>query len=344
MTEHDTPRDTGNDPYETLGVGAQATDAEITTAYRRLARDHHPDTNPEADDSAFADLTDAYDVLRDPQRRRAHDNTRRARSDAAAAAGIRIPVNRRASGADKGRPTTTEARPRQARPIEIVLSFDQAALGTTIRVPVPASSHCSTCAGTGATDHDARCEPCAGAGATVRTSGGITIRNTCATCGGTGRPPPRPCPACGGSGRTLSSHDVQVRVPAGVEDGHTLDLPVGDAVEAHRAVVRVQPHPYFGRRGDDLTVRLPITLAEAALGAVVSVPTLTGAVAIRVPPGTTHGRILRVRGRGIPGGDRPGDLLATIDLVIPAELSDQQRRALEAFAAATESPRRHYES
>ena len=136
-----------------------------------------------------------------------------------------------------------------------------------------------------------------------------------------------------------------MKVPAGVDNGATVRLPTvdPDGLE-HVAVVRVEPHRYFGRQGKDLTLRLPITVAEAALGAVVTVPTLTGALAIRIPPGTTQGRTLRVRGRGVPIGDPPGDLLATIDIAIPTALNDEQRAALEAFATATESPRKHFES
>jgi molecular chaperone DnaJ len=137
---------------------------------------------------------------------------------------------------------------------------------------------------------------------------------------------------------------MPVRIPAGVENGATLRLPLGGPGENQLAVVRVEPHRYFDRRGNDLTLRLPITLAEAALGGVVTIPTLTGAVAIRIPPGTTHGRVLRIRGRGLPAPDQPGDLLATIHIVVPTSLTAEQRIALEAFAAATDSPRKHFES
>jgi molecular chaperone DnaJ len=135
---------------------------------------------------------------------------------------------------------------------------------------------------------------------------------------------------------------VTVRIPAGVEDGARLRLPV--AGDEFTAVVRTGAHPYFERRGNDIALRLPLTVAEAALGGVVSVPTLTGALAVRIPPGSRHGRTLRARGRGIPLADGPGDLLMTIEIVIPSALNEAQRSALEAFAAATESPRKHFET
>jgi molecular chaperone DnaJ len=328
------------DLYGALGVPAGASTDDITRAYRRLAREQHPDANPDAPSDAFADLTDAYDVLRDPGRRRAYDNTRRARAKAATTAGVRIPVTQRRSPRSR-EPAATGARP----PMELVLTFDQAALGTTVEVPVHGETTCASCSGRGSIPGSDACPGCGGAGAAVRNSGGITIRSSCRQCDGTGRPPPAPCRSCGGTGRTSTPRTMEVRIPAGVDDGDTVHLPAdGSDDAATLGVVRVEPHPYFGRRGDDVTLQLPITMAEAALGAVVTVPTLTGAVAIRVPAGTRHGKTLRIRGRGIPVAGGAGDLLATVYIVIPTAVTDAQRVALEAFAAATDSPRRHFES
>jgi molecular chaperone DnaJ len=325
----------GEDLYAALGVPAGASADDITRAYRRLARQQHPDTNPDAPSDAFADLTDAYDVLRDPGRRRAYDNTRRARAQAASAAGVRIPVTQRGT---PRRPAAGDAATRMV--VELVLNFDQAALGTTVEVPIHGDVVCAACSGGGTVPDSGGCPVCGGTGATVRTSGGIAIRSYCRHCDGTGRRPPTACPSCGGTGHTQTSRNLQVQIPAGVDNGTTVHLPT----DGWDGVVRVEPHPYFGRRGRDLTLQLPITVAEAALGAVVTVPTLTGAVAIRVPAGTRHGKTLRIRGRGIAVDGGAGDLLATVDIVIPNAVNDQQRAALEAFAAATESPRRHFES
>ncbi len=323
--------------YETLGVDADATDTEITTAYRRLAREHHPDINPAANAGAFSDVTDAYDVLHDPARRSAYDDTRQARGRAAkAAAAVRIPVRHVAQ------PTATPPPHIQPRPpapppdVDLHLSFDQAALGTTVVVAVDTDEPCPACAGTGQTPTTVTvCDGCRGTGATTRNSGGITIRTECSRCAGSGHPPATACPACTGAGTHRRTHDVTVRVPAGVDSGTRLRIPIPDSELT--GVVRVAPHPYFTRSGNDLHLRVPVTIAEAALGAVITVPTLDDALAIRLPPGTPTGRTLRIRGRGVA----TGDLLATIDVVIPAELNDRRRAALEAFADATDLPRRH---
>jgi molecular chaperone DnaJ len=177
----------------------------------------------------------------------------------------------------------------------------------------------------------------------ARRSGGINIRTECPACGGTGRDEPPACSACDGSGIQRRTSEVSVRVPPGVDSGTKLRIPLpgGDGIIG---VVRADAHPYFTREGTTLRIHTPVTIAEAALGTVITVPTLDSAVAIRVPAGTPHGRTLRVRGRGVRRGDDRGDLLVTIEVVIPSELNEAQRAALEAFAAATESPRRHLES
>lgn len=332
--------------YDTLGIGADATEAEITRAYRRLAREHHPDTSEGRGEKAFSELTDAYDVLRDPARRRAYDDARRgrARAASAAASGLRIPI--RHAPAAPPRPAGTPRQPTGAAPaqeIEVHLTFDQAALGTTAVLSVEADRPCDACGGTGAEGpRDAVCAACQGSGISARRSGGIAIRTQCPACGGSGREPPQTCAACAGSRTQRRSSDVSVRVPPGVDSGARLRIPIPGGGEIV-GVVHVAPHPYFTRDGIDLHLRVPVTLAEAALGAVVTIPTLDSAVAIRIPAGTPHGRILRVKGRGVPLADRQGDLFVTIEVVVPAELNEAQRAALEAFAAATEPPRRYVE-
>lgn len=341
MTDRDQPH-AGGDPYRTLGIDADASDEEITRAYRRLARSHHPDSNPDAAGDAFAGLTDAYDVLRDPDRRRRYDQTRDTRAAAArAASAIRIPVHHTQSQQAAPSPRRGERSPAE---VELALTFDQAALGTTATVTLTTEGPCPGCSGAGIAPPSRPCPACEGRGATVRVSGGINVRTACPRCDGTGHGPPVRCPACGGFGVATTSRDLTVRVPAGVEDGARLRLhPTTRTAGVVEAVVRVGAHPYFGRRGGDLTLRLPVTLAEAALGAVVSVPTLDGAVAIRIPAGTPHGRVLRVAGRGIASASRIGDLLVTVALDVPADLNDRQRSALTAYAEATASPRRHLE-
>ena len=338
-----------DDLYSALGVPRDATSEDITRAYRRLAREHHPDANPAGDARRFSGITDAYDVLRDPGRRGTYDRTHRARADAAqAASAVRIPVRQ------SPRPTAQPSRgPAGARPpspgtqalgeVELVLSFEHAALGTTALLQVSADSACDICSGSGTSSR--ACEGCRGAGSESRMSGGITIRHVCPDCGGSGRVGRR-CGACSGTGRQATTREVKLRVPAGVEEGTRLRFRVPGAEGGGEmvAVVRTSPHPYFGRRGRDLTLQVPVTVAEAALGAVLTVPTLGGAIAMRLPPGTPHGRTFRLRGRGIPHPSGPGDLLVPVQVDVPTELNDQQKAALESFAAATAPPRRHFET
>lgn len=306
----------GDDLYSLLGVKPTATAGDISDHFARL--------EGHADDRA----QDAYDILRDPTRRRSYDDTRRARSDAVRAA------------------TSSDHRAAAGHSdVTLDLSFDQAALGTTATVHIDAPVPCSACSGSGAIAGTG-CIECSGVGFHVRTSGGIKIRTECRTCEGTGRAAPTSCEPCSGRGAVEATRAVTIRVPAGVGDGARLrfTVPDGSSHTQRHAVVRVAPHPYFTRDGHDLRIQLPLTLAEAALGATVTVPTLGGAVAIRIPPGTQGGRTFRLRGRGIPAESGAGDLLATVEVTIPSDLTDQQRQALETFAAATPPPRQHFTS
>jgi len=306
----------GDDLYGHLGVKPSATAADIADGFARLEA------------GAGHDTVDAFEILRDPARRANYDDTRRARTDAATAA-----------------ETSHHRAPGGHGDVELALTFDQAALGTTATVNVDATGVCSACSGAGAV-RGATCGDCDGAGFHTRTSGGINIRTECRTCAGAGHAAPTPCGPCAGQGSVPATRAVTIRVPAGVADGARLrfQVPHGPGEAQRHAVVRVAPHRYFRRDGNDLKVQVPITIAEAVLGATVTVPTLNGAVAIRIPPSTPSGRTFRVRGRGIPATSGTGDLLATVDITFPAELTDEQRRALEAFAAATPSPRHHFTS
>ena len=304
----------GDDLYGLLGVKPTATAADIADRFARL------------ESGAGADAVDAFEILRDPARRASYDDTRRARTDAATAAS-----------------TSHHRAPGGHGDVGLELSFDQAALGTTATVHVDSTTVCSTCSGTGSVP-GAACGDCDGAGFHTRTSGGINIRTECRTCAGAGHATPTRCASCGGRGSLATTRAVTIRVPAGVADGARLrfEVPEGTGPTQRHAVVRVAPHPYFQRDGNDLKVQVPITIAEAVLGATVTVPTLSGAVAIRIPPATPTGRTFRVRGRGIPATSGTGDLLATVAIILPAELTDEQRHALEAFAEATPSPRHHF--
>lgn len=333
MTDGSNPPDL----YAVLGVDPTATDAEIGRAFRRLARHHHPDSASAGDASAlrFGDVARAYEVLGDPTRRADYDRARHARP------ATHIPVHhhdpvptaRRPVGANLPAPTS----------VEITLDLEEAALGTTATVTIPQRATCGHCKGTGTTA-GAECADCDGRGATRRRSTQVTITRVCDACGGTGRRLPGPCPPCGGSGRSRRNRSLTVRVPPGVTDGTRLRIGAPDAGgPTPTAVVRVRPHRWFGLDGRNLVLALPLSLAEAALGTTVRAPTLAGSVEVRVPPGTTPGRRLRVRGHGLPG-DPPGDLVLVAEVTVPAELSDAQRLALEAYQVATPAPPRPWDT
>ena len=235
---------------------------------------------------------------------------------------------------------------------EVHLSFDDTVTGATIGVQLTGAAPCTECGGTGAAPGTAPkvCPDCGGAGTRAVDQGPFSFSQVCNRCAGAGRIVETPCPRCGGGGSQSRTREVKVRIPAGVADGQRVKVkgkgtpgrnggPPGD-LYVH---VRVSGHPIFGRRGNDLTVRVPVTYAEAALGADVKVPTLDDPVTVRIAPGTAHGKVLRVRGRGMPKpGGGTGDLLVTVEVVVPQELTDAQREALTALAAAsTDNPRSH---
>jgi molecular chaperone DnaJ len=215
----------------------------------------------------------------------------------------------------------------------------------TSTVRFRADSVCETCHGSGARPgtRPETCPQCGGSGSIAVDQGPFSFSQVCPNCGGRGQVIHDPCPTCHGRGVEVRPREVKVRIPAGVDDGQRIRVkgrggaganggPSGDLY----VVVHVKDHPLFGRSGDNLTVRLPLTFAEAALGAEVKVPTLGEAVTVRIPPGTPTGKTLRVRGRGIPSsnGKNAGDLLVTVDVQVPAALNDEQRAAVEALATA----------
>ena len=376
------------DYYAVLGLTKGATEKEITRAYRKLAKQHHPDANPgnrEAEEK-FKDISAAYDVLGDAAKRKEYDEVREMVASGAGnpfagagpggfggfggpgGGGIRWETGdmgdigglgdllgnlfgrgrRGSAGRQPG------AGPRRGGDLEaeVHLSFDDAVRGATIAVQLTGAAPCHRCGGTGAAPGTVPqpCPQCNGAGTLAVDQGPFSFSQICPRCGGSGRVVEKPCPTCGGGGAETRTRDVKVRIPVGVADGQRVRVkgkgtpgnnggPPGDLY----VTVHVAPHPLFGRRGDDLLLRVPVKFSEAALGAEVKVPTLDGAVTVRIPPGTASGKTLRVRGRGMPkAGGGAGDLLVTVDVVVPQTLSDEQRQAVQALAA-TESanPRAH---
>ena len=289
------------DPYEVLGVGRKATDEEIKKAYRKLARDNHPDRNPDdpAAEERFKEVQGSYDTLSDPEKRREYDAGGRFANFGGRGAGgtgftsdigdiFSTIFNRGAGGAGpqeiRGRDLETEVR----------LGFDQAMRGTEMSVTVPKQSMCATCGGSGARPGTAPtvCPRCGGRGIDSESQGFFSISQPCPQCGGRGQVIEDPCATCSGSGTTLQNKRYRVRIPAGVRDGTRIrvagkgeDGPLGGPPGDLYVVTRVEPSPVFAQRSDgNLEVRVPITYAEAIQGADVVVPTLNGTKRIGIRP------------------------------------------------------------
>jgi molecular chaperone DnaJ len=352
------------DYYKTLGVSDDASPKEITKAYRKLARDSHPDTHPgdAAAEERFKEVSAAYDVLGDEAKRKEYDEIRKygpvGGMGGAGTGGSPFNFNVGSDGLGdvlgqmfgrgrRGGGASSAAGPQRGGDIEATLNLDfaDAAKGLTTTLYLTSDAPCSTCSGSGAKPgtQPKVCSICGGRGVVDDNQGFFSFSSPCRNCGGNGVIIETPCGTCRGSGVERRPREVQARIPAGVADGQRIRLkgrgapgrnggPAGDLiVECH-----VQPHERFGRDGNNLTVRVPVTFTEAALGADVQIPTLDGpTVTLRVRPGTQPGSRHRVRGKGIATAKATGDLIVTVDVVVPTELNDEQRRALEAFAQAS---------
>jgi molecular chaperone DnaJ len=364
------------DFYAELGVSSDAKAEELKKSYRKLARELHPDANP-ADTKAenrFKAVSEAYAVLSDPEKRREYDEARRffrtgARPGGFAGGGpggfgATFDLNDLFAAQNTGpggfgdtlggflgrqRGGTPPNRPRRGSDVETTVRIDfvQAVNGATLPLRLTSPSTCSTCGGSGARPgtHPHRCPNCSGTGYVSTSQGAFDFSEPCRDCRGTGNLIDEPCPECGGNGISSRTRTITVRVPAGVNDGQRVRIagrgepgrngaPAGDLF----VVVHVNPHRYFGRDGNDLTLTVPVTFPEAALGTTVAVPTLSGRVSVRIPVGTTSGRVMRVRGKGVHRKDGvTGDLLITVTVAVPAQLDTEAREALEVYAAATET-------
>jgi len=255
----------------------------------------------------------------------------------------------------RGRTATSTARRGEDVEAELHLSFVDALNGVTTTVNVTSEAPCSTCHGSGAAPGTTPvvCSRCGGRGVTAENQGLFSFSRACPQCGGRGMTVESPCPTCGGSGAEVRPRQVKVRIPPGVDDGQRIRVKSRGAPGGSGAppgdlwvTVRVAPHTLFGRKGRNLTLTVPVTFAEAALGAPITVPTLDGTVVLRVPPGTRSGRTFRVKGRGVVDDSKgAGDLLVTVEVAVPTNLSSAEREAIEALASAsTVSPRAHFES
>ncbi|MFM8625742.1 MAG: molecular chaperone DnaJ [Actinomycetota bacterium] len=351
------------DYYAILGVAKDASAKDITKAYRRLARQHHPDANPgnAAAEERFKEISAAYDVIGDETRRAEYDEVRRMGpmgfgGPGGPGGGFTFDMGEAGLGDLLGQMFGRGRRdggsgPRRGGDIETVLALDfvEAATGLTTSLKLTADSTCTGCNGSGARPGTSpkTCGACGGRGTVAENQGFFQTSAPCGSCRGRGQVIEHPCGTCKGSGIEHRPRDVNVRIPAGVDNGQRIRLkgkgapgrsggPAGDLfVEC-----RVAPHPVFARDGHNLTVRVPVTFAEAALGATVPVPTLDGAeVSLRLKPGTQPGSRHRVKEKGIRTTHKTGDLIVTVDVVVPEVLGDAEREVIERLHEVSGSPR-----
>ncbi|MGH2727919.1 MAG: molecular chaperone DnaJ [Actinomycetota bacterium] len=363
------------DFYKVLGVSETASADEIKKAFRKLAQKYHPDRNPgdKGAEDRMKEISEASDVLSDPKKRAEYDNVRRVARGGFGAGGFGgggpFGGNVRVEGFDVGDLGDLfgglfgggmggRARARGAMrgadlETEITIGFEEAIDGATVPIKLVREAPCGSCGGTGAEPGTPveTCPTCGGSGSVADSQGLFSFVRTCERCGGAGRIVQTPCKTCRGNGRQRRKEEIKVRIPAGVKDGARIRVrgrgeagPPGSQPGDLYVVVRVAPHTLFGRQGDDLTLDLPVTFTEAALGAQVKVPTLDEPVTVKIPAGTQHGKVLRIRGRGAPKrkGSGKGDLLATVHVIVPDKLSKQEREMLEKYGEAHRgSPRSH---
>jgi molecular chaperone DnaJ len=368
------------DYYKVLGVAETATPKEITRAYRKLARELHPDANPDdpVAEERFKEVSAAYEVLGNDAKRKEYDEVRAMGpvgygGGAGGGPGGGFSFNpddlrdmgdlgglfgnlfgRGRGGGPAG--TTRGAGPQRGADLEaeLHLPFREAVDGVTTSVNLMGETACSVCHGSGAKPgtHPVSCPQCGGRGFLDENQGLFSFSQPCPTCAGRGTVVTDPCDNCHGAGVELKRRQVKVRIPPGVNDGQRIRLkgrggpgrnggPNGDLY----VVVHVAPDPRFGRKGRDLTLSVPISFPEAALGTKLTVPTLDGDhVTLKIPAGTPSGKTFRVKGKGVPAKKGQGDLLVTVEVAVPRKLTADEKKAVEALAeAATESPRAHLE-
>jgi len=360
-------KDYQKDYYKVLGVPKTATAAEIKKSYRELARKYHPDANKGSADAEerFKEITEAYNVISDEKQRKEYDEAR------SMFGGFRGPAGRPGAGGTtfdlgdlfgngeglgdvlggifRNRPgggAASRARRGANVETETTLAFGDAIDGATVSLRLTGEGPCPVCGGTGAKSGTIPkvCPDCHGTGQQARNLGGFGLSEPCKTCRGRGLVVEDPCPACTGSGRAMSSRTIQARIPAGVADGQQIRIPGKGAPGEHGGKagdlyvrVHVKPHDVFGRSGENLTVTVPVTITELALGADIKVPTHRGpAVTVRVKPGSANGTVIRVPGRGVRRKDGTlGDLRATLEVTVPQDLSGKAKSALEDLRIAT---------
>jgi molecular chaperone DnaJ len=369
---------TKQDYYELLGISRKASQKEIRQAYRKLARKYHPDLNP-GDKSAeekFKQVQEAYDILSDSKKRQMYDQfgfetPGPAGMPGAGDAGdihfdfggfdfggggagggpsFRDLFSQFFRGGGAAAEASSRAEPGSSLEYQIEISFWEAVRGTVKKLTISRLDVCSDCHGTGATGQAQTCTACGGSGQVTQTSGRMRFNLTCTRCGGSGRIR-NICRVCGGEGRVQRADTIEVRIPAGVQTGSRVRVPgKGNAGNSGAPpgdlyiITEVQPHPYYGRRGDDIYTTVPITVSEATLGAKIEVPTIDGRSLLRIPPGTNSGQKLRLREKGVPSARNPGrrgDQYVELQVVVPKPVDERVRELLkELQKVAPEDPRK----
>ncbi len=345
---------TKRDYYEVLGVNRDASEEDIKKAYRKLAMKHHPDRNPDSKESEdrFKEAKEAYEVLSEPEKRRAYD--------AYGHAGVNPQMGGMGGGGGEGfggfaeafgdifgdifggaRGRTNVYRGADLR-YNLEISLEQAARGTETKIRIPALETCETCHGSGAKPgtHPKTCSTCGGQGTVRLSQGFFSIQQTCPTCHGSGKTVSDPCVACKGAGRVKHHKTLSVKIPAGIDEGDRIRLggegeagvnggPPGDLY----VVIHLKEHGVFQRDGDDLHCEMPVSFTTAALGGEIAIPTLEGQAKVKIPADTQTGQVLRLRGKGIKGvrSSSPGDLLCEIVVETPVRLTERQRELLREF-------------
>ena len=344
------------DYYEVLGVRREANDQELKQAYRRLALKYHPDKNPgdQEAEERFKELNEAYQVLSQVEIRARYDRFGHAGVGAGATAGAGFGqgfpgfedlFDMFGMGDIFGGRSSRRAGPRRGSDLryDIELTLEEAAAGLKTKIRVPRLETCETCRGTGAAEgsEPVRCSACSGSGQVRYQQGFFSVSRTCTTCRGSGRVIKNICRECRGEGRVEREKTLEIKIPAGVDNGSRLRIATeGEAGEmgAGRGdlyvIVHVKEHDFFERRDSNLYCTVPVSFAQAALGAEVTVPTLDGEQKLKVGEGTQGGSVFRLKGKGMPGlgGRGRGDLYVSISVTTPTNLSREQRRLLEELA------------
>ncbi len=345
---------TKRDYYEILSASRNATDDELKAAYRKLALKHHPDRNPDdkTAEEKFKEAAEAYEVLRDPQKRSLYDQYGHAGLENTGFHGFGGFEDIFSSFGDifedffgftSRRRSRSRAMPGADLRYDMTLDFMEAIFGSETEIEIDKRQTCSECGGNGCetgTEPES-CRHCGGSGQVSRSQGFFTVRTTCPTCRGNGQMIPHPCPKCRGTGQVMASKKVAVKIPAGVDHGSRLRLtgegepgvfggPPGDLY----VFIHVQPHEFFQRRDTDIICEIPISFVQAALGDKIKVPTLNGKKTLEIPKGTQPGDIFYFRSEGIPSlrGHGRGDQIIQVTIKTPTHLTKKQEALLRDFA------------